>query len=497
MKSTYLAAVAMATLALFVAPSLSACVATDPGIANYPSGNDLNDYGALFIDAGDPNCAQGAMYNLTTKLTNHLNASGSFQNWLDGYYVALIYGAALRLGELGWANKDLDWQLDYSPDSHMTVANKFLHADSGICNPEAFNTCMDDFAGTAAAYGWMAAYKSRRVIPGHNTADGDVKDARDAAANYIHQSMNAVCIRMKPIDRNEFPVCDGNVDALRAGDAETLTVNGTVQLIHYGFGLMTSVLSAAQGYEVAGGGKFQFSEPEQVIARGLYDEIARHADSSGNYRTPADCLKLQNGAISGNSPCDGSVISGVMNPPSYLPNMYKLKGPYDYYFPNVIPDPPSTAYTSTTFDGGLFNSFHFGYGRLATYRDMGGDWIPNGAPNMPYDNYDPVDGWLDSISPSGLASGWTCDPDAPDKAVRVDIYAGELWPPVYEPPAATGYANLSSEGAVNSACGGGWAHRYQIQLPGWTQGMSIHVFGLDYTWYGFTEVHCGPNPCSW
>jgi hypothetical protein len=91
----------VATLALFIAPGLSACVANDPAITNYPRGGnlDLNDYGALLIDAGDPNCAQGAMYNLTTKLANHLNYPGSFQNWLDGYYVALIYGAALRLGD--------------------------------------------------------------------------------------------------------------------------------------------------------------------------------------------------------------------------------------------------------------------------------------------------------------------------------------------------------------------------------------------------------------
>jgi len=102
---------------------------------------------------------------------------------------------------------------------------------------------MDDFAGSAAGFAWMAAYKAHRVMPGHNTTD-DVKAKRDAAEGYVHSSMSAVCIRMKPVARNEFPLCDGNVAALTAGTAETLTVNGTVQLIHYGFGLMTSVLSA-------------------------------------------------------------------------------------------------------------------------------------------------------------------------------------------------------------------------------------------------------------
>ena len=126
---------------------------------------------------------------------------------------------------------------------------------------------------------------------------------------------------------------------------------------------------------------------------------------------------------------------------------------------------------------------------------MGGSWIPSGAPNMPYDSYDPVAGWLDGISSSGLASGWTCDPDAPNNGVKVDFYAGDNWT-----FAATGYANLPSESAVNSICMGGWAHRFQVQLPSWSQGMNIHAFGLDFTWYGYTELNCGQDPsrpCTW
>jgi hypothetical protein len=167
----------------------------------------------------------------------------------------------------------------------------------------------------------------------------------------------------------------------------------------------------------------------------------------------------------------------------------------------VIPASGSGVYTSSNFDQSLFlTSTHFGYGRLTTYRDMGGNWFPSGmvagaVPNMPYDDHDPVDGWLDSISPSGLASGWTCDQDAPNNAIKVDLYAGDNWT-----FAATGYANLSSEAAVNSLCWGGFAHRFQIQLPSWSQGQNIRAYGLDYTWYGFTELHCGQDPsrpCFW
>ncbi|HSY51592.1 MAG TPA: hypothetical protein VLC46_22510 [Thermoanaerobaculia bacterium] len=539
MKSIYLAAVAVAALSLFVAPNLSACVSNDTMMSYHGGGDetDLNDYGALFIDAGDPGCAKDAMTRLTKKLESHLASSSPFQHWGDGYYVALIYGAALRLGEQGWAMKDLDWQLDYSPDEspHATVANKFMHVDSGsngvpACNPDGFNTCMDDFAGSAAGYAWMAVYKSRRVMPGHNTTD-DVKAALGLAALHIHnslsQSTGAICIRKLPLDDNTrlFPICDGTIDMLTAGTAQTLSVNGTVQLIHYGFGLMTSVLSAAQGYEIASatltpkGGPIVFSPSEIAIAKGLYDEIVRHTDTSGNF-LPPDCLKLVGGVIEGNSPCDGSFIGDKSYAGSaYEPNMYQLKGAYDKYFPRVIPDestpPEMTPYISNNFQIGLFPNVsdpkdHFGYGRLATYRDMGGYWIPGGNPNMPSDGppnmpsdvYDPLPGSL-SISPSGYATGWTCDQDAPNGAIEVDFYTGDLWPPVYVLPVATTYANLASESAVNSACSpdgilsGGTAHRFAIQLPPQAAGLAIHAFGLDYTWYGFTELLCSSGTvCS-
>jgi len=75
--------------------------------------------------------------------------------------------------------------------------------------------------------------------------------------------------------------------------------------------------------------------------------------------------------------------------------MYQLKGPYDHYFPGVI-DPMSGLYLSNSFNDALFDvsnpSAHFGYGRFATYRDMGGSWIPDHAPNMPFDANDPLEG---------------------------------------------------------------------------------------------------------
>ena len=495
MKTFTMAAIAV--LALFFAPTLHACVAVegvDFTTAYRGDGNkDFNDYGRLFVDAADPNCAENAMYNLTAKLQNHLNSSPTaFQNGLDGYFVALIYGTALRLGEQGWANKDLDYQLDFSPDGRPTLSERFVHAPFGSCDNEVFNTCMDDHAGSAAGFAWMAAYKSKR--PNHNT-QADVNAKLAAAQTHIQASMASVCIRKTPLDRDVLPVCDGTVADLEAGTAQTLSVNGGQQIIHYGFGLMTSVLSAAQGYEAAGGGKYGFSPDEQAIAKGLYEEIARHADASGNYPN-ADCIRMENGHIiplsqNGGTRCDG--VNTLGQNPSYLPNMYNLKQAYDYYFPNVIPNDGSGVYNSNSFSQGLFlTSDHFGYGRMVTYRDQGWTWFRDGAPIMPNDINDPT-GWLDYVDANGVAYGWTCDQDTMYRqaSIKVDIYASNSYT-----FAATGWANLSSEPAVNAICGGN-AHRFAVQLPSWTRGLPIYAFGLDFTWYGYTQLPCGSGPCSW
>lgn len=89
-----------------------------------------------------------------------------------------------------------------------------------------------------------------------------------------------------------------------------------------------------------------------------------------------------------------------------------------------------------------------------------------------YPNYYEPKGYLDGISSSGYATGWACDPDAPEVSIRVEITADGS-------PVGTYLADLSHESAVTSECGGGTAHRFGIQLPWWTQGLPVHAYGLD------------------
>jgi hypothetical protein len=89
-------------------------------------------------------------------------------------------------------------------------------------------------------------------------------------------------------------------------------------------------------------------------------------------------------------------------------------------------------------------------------------------------NYLPT-GLFEGISASGVAQGWACDKDSPASSIRV---VAKTAPPTAQ-VIGTWVANLSSEAAVNSQCGGGTAHRFSFQLPLSTKGQLIAVYGQD------------------
>jgi len=100
--------------------ALAQCKVDEPGF--HPTFQsdpnvDLDDYGRIFVDADDPNCAQHAHDALYTKIYDSLhNYQGIlphpvYQQWLDGYKVSLAFAAAERIGRNGWASQALDDQL--------------------------------------------------------------------------------------------------------------------------------------------------------------------------------------------------------------------------------------------------------------------------------------------------------------------------------------------------------------------------------------------------
>lgn len=493
--------------ALLAAPQVNAqCVTSSP---NFSSGfrgasavnEELNDLGRIFADAGSASatCVEQAHWALRDKVQNMLNggpdSTGAipFQRWLDGYYVALIYGAAFRLGERGWATKELDYVLDWNPTGAPTVASRFKHFEgvpnSGVCGPNTWNTCMDDHTGTAVGYAWIAAYKTKR--PNHNNWTYDIKPKRDKASEHIANAFTAVCIRKKPVATSGTPVCNGTLSELAGGLAETFSVNGTQQLLHYGFGMMTSIGSALHVLDTVVGAPHYLTPTEVTIAQGLFDEMRAHADAAGTFPS-LNCFKPNGSGVITGADCAG--------PDKYVPNLYRLEPVYRKYFSYT----PTGGYTSTTFSSSLFKRYsttpaneHFSYGRFATYYDMGYLWIENGVPKFPGDANDPI-GYFESISSTGLAQGWACDKDLGDRqgAIKVDFYInGGIYPPI-----KSGWADSASEAIINgpSYCNGGTAHRFWVQLPPETQGYTVRAWALDYTWYGTYELPClAPAGCRW
>src|SRR4051794_30410862 len=107
---------------------------------------ELNDYGRIHEDADNPVCSENALYALYHKVENSLAASAdAYKRPLDGYIVALVFGAAQRIGANGWATQDLDAKLDQ-------VENRYTVNFLTPCSNEAKDTCMDDYAGAASAY---------------------------------------------------------------------------------------------------------------------------------------------------------------------------------------------------------------------------------------------------------------------------------------------------------------------------------------------------------
>jgi hypothetical protein len=212
-----------------------------------------------------------------------------------------------------------------------------------------------------------------------------------------------------------------------------------------------------------------------------------------NNQFTSDCIDTITKDAQGIWHTSGAVFCGRLAD-QYQPGMYELKEFYDNYLGGM----PAGSYQADTssFNSSLFNlgandSGFFSWGRYEVYFGQSYDWFVNPREYMPFDTLNPI-GYFDQISANGLAAGWTCDQDAPAHSNRVDFYSNGTF-------TAFAYATLPSEPAVNNLCGGGTAHRFLAQLPASARGTTITAFGLDYTWYGLTQLPCSTagSACSW
>jgi hypothetical protein len=520
MKRTAIA-VSLTLLVCSFAPSAVACVSDQNFQESWDPPQEVNarfhDYGRIHMDAEDPQCAEAAMYRLTNKVgsalwedyPNRTNPrEGAFQEWLDGYIVALIYSSALRMGALGWASRELDKFL-LTLNGVPGLDTRFAHTfQTGGCDNENFNTCMDDYTATAAAYAWMSLYKERR-------SRGSGAAARDDAIDNIDLAFASVCIWSPHTTYinsagQRVLLCDRTVGDLGT-NAETLSVNTSQQLIAYGFGLMTSIASAHLALkEVA---PFDLQPDQKKIALGLLAEARKHV-ASLPHLPPApqensfmnNCLSLAHEFRPEVNEWHWKTDSHCGGPYPYHPNHYQLQSYYEKAgmpMPDVnFPEYESGSIEDRHFLPDFAGDGFFSYGRYVTYKYHGFEWWERTDLDfMPYDDHEPI-GELLGITPTGVAYGWACDQDTALLRRQSDVRG--IWVDFYidghvseEETLTETLANLPSEPEINSKCSSGMSHRFAVQLPPHSQGKKILAWALDYTWYGDLLLPCKQEPCSW
>ncbi|HEY0556358.1 MAG TPA: PKD domain-containing protein, partial [Thermoanaerobaculia bacterium] len=330
-------------------PQGQLCGPTVPGFNANLTGND---YALLYFDAKDPACAAGASQVLQDKLTSNLNfaerggvicsglARGTvnpFQSWLAGAPIAAMYMAAVKLMEAGHpVNDDL---LRRAGDQIRSLGSP-QDLGCGTGPYAGANSCMDDYAVTAAGFAWVAAYETEAGRDGSWWA-ARARDQMRRALSPIDQT-GGVCFYRKGTNPAR---CDADFPELDAGLARVIGANHGQETPSYGFGLMTSIATACDAFRKAGIPGYSctdFSANELRIARELMTEAQQKTYFSGGqwiFKTDA-CFQIVDGA-----PKNCGELSDPNNPsspPVYSPLDYPLKRFYDFLgigtLPGVVTD---------------------------------------------------------------------------------------------------------------------------------------------------------------
>ena len=131
--------------------------------------------------------------------------------------------------------------------------------------------------------------------------------------------------------------------------------------------------------------------------------------------------------------------------------------------------------------------------------DAGSAQLPSNCPDNPacvwFTQTSEPKGYMEAISPTGVVSGWACDPDGPTASNKVRLVLGN------GTPIGTFTTNLASEQAVADECGGGYLHRFSVQLPAWARYQPVYAYSRDLvqSWW---EIQipwlCEPGSyCTW
>ncbi len=487
---------------------------------------------------------------------------GPYQSWMEGGTVGVALAAALAIGGHGDLSGALDTKLQQMITYYNTNPTSISYYRYGIntnCgvgrkwkgNLGDSDTCMDDHAIGAMGHAWAAAYQHlRNNIGSRDTHRAKAKAAIDDAFRLTETNqLDSICLH----DPTQTMAAGGR------GPCNVTSTTGLATLLTrttspgytfalnrgqnqvYGFGLLASISAAALGLEISES-PWTPTADQKLFMQALLEEAQSKAQpSTGDYF---------NGHLGGTANCaiwdavGSSVVNNNVNPCAdtmHRPRMYPLVsavsgGPsatfFNKYDSAYTPKTSVTDhYTGATVNSAFqFNRFSFSdfvvnpatdgskphwgraiwYGNLAYYwhtpvanynnLDMIAPAAGELRPRMlgKLDDNDPI-GHFDGISPTGVATGWACDRDWPSRSSWVELY-WDSSTPSFSTYIGSYPANVSNESAVTTACNGGLAHRFSVQLPGSASNRAVYIHAADVTWRGATLLSasaCTGGVCRW
>ena len=367
---------------------------------------DLADYGTIFEEAAPwSSCTQDAADALYKKLytTFHPETLGQgfpswqtgltdaqvnltlhdpFQRWLSGGDVALIHATALRLANVGKLTKPLDdliHQINYVRNVDFYCGwDNFWGKDQ--------NSCMEEYAIGSMGYAWIAAYRAKRNVGDDVTTP--LNNAHDDVGYALSTDHYSLCAWDGTTYASTAPAnpCSGSISDIIAGTHIPIAFH-TGDSIPYGFGLLTSIASAAvanKGAVPTSNTSTFLSSPQKTVVQQLYAHSIPHTTYSVDPMTGAvtfdwksDCSQFtkQGNAmvVTSTNPC------GANTPQVGGPKMF----PLDAFIGTYAPPVASTQPKFDIFDPNLFCDGtdqyceFFSAGRRAVYGQMAHDWVVN------------------------------------------------------------------------------------------------------------------------
>jgi hypothetical protein len=482
---------------------------------------DFGDYGVIYKEASTTGCAASAASALLDKVTATLavpthsddlgHSHGPYQGWLEGGGAALAAAAALELGGQGLLTSPLDAKLEQVRTDYATSSIPGLDPGCGFDGGRWVNdnTCMDDYTVAASAFAWLAAYEHAR---GRSAATSLISQANNAINLALPSSTTvttseSICIYTPTavVNVTGRGPCNGSFSDLQTGKGSVVSLNHGFEDIPYGLGLMTCVAAAFAGLGQSGVSPSLTSD-QKVIAMALFQEAQEKTLSNGSaFKSDCYSFDIQSLAlgVTTNKPCSDAAYSPQVFPVRTFYETYGFGTPLTEVGDEGV---SQAAYQFNTFDASPFSTdpmddamilsparyVYFGVWTLY--------WYTMSRPVLSgvLNDYNPI-GFLDGIDANGCASGWACDQDSPTEAVRVDFYING-----FSQYIQSASANMGSEAAVNSQCGGGTAHRFQSCLPASTKGQLIYAYGIDLNdpigrnWGSLPGWQCANDPaCVW